>query len=186
METDARGQLGGYDTTDAVRRRYASESPSYKCPACGKTNAEIIRESEELAKQTSSTSAQDVQVPEELNMGFRDEMEAAAARNKEQQQQQADEDAETAELAEGFVQTVPSPPPGSAPPTNTADQGARPAQSVPQPTRTTVEAPPVPRQAVSGTARRPADEGVPMWLDRMIVGLVILLAALLLKVLFAA
>lgn len=186
METDARGQLGGYDTTEAVRRRYASESPSYRCAACGRTNAEIIRESEELAKQASSTSAQDVQVPEELNMGFRDEMEAAAAKNKEQQQQnQADEDAETAELAEGFVQTAPSPPPGSAPPTNTADQ-AHPAQPVPQPTRTTVTAQPVPQQAVSGPARRPADEGVPMWLDRMIVGLVILLSALLLKVLFAA
>lgn len=188
METDARGQLGGYDTTEAVRRRLASESTSYKCPTCGRTNSEIIKESEELAKE-ASTAAEDVQVPDELNMGFRDEMEAS------KEERSAEEDKETAELAEGFVQTVPNPPPnGSGGETSTVpvdragfQNQARPAQSVPPPTRTARPSDQsAQREAISGEARSPANEGVPVWIDRMIVGLVVLLAALLLKVLFGA
>ncbi|KAJ4309625.1 hypothetical protein N0V84_011408, partial [Fusarium piperis] len=100
METDARGQLGGLETTDAVRQRLAAESSSFKCAACGKTNGEIIKECEERAGEASS-SAQEVEVPKELNMGWRDEMEA-----KKKSENKAD-DAEAAELAEGFVQTAP-------------------------------------------------------------------------------
>lgn len=180
METDARGQLGGYDTTEAVRRRLAGDSPSYKCPVCGRTNNEIIKESEELAKE-ASTAGQDVHVPEELSMGFRDEMEAS-------KKKQAEEDEETAELAEGFVQTVPNPTPSdnrgepstSAVNRDSLQNQARPALSVAQPTRM------VPSSAQPAQQRLATDEGVPVWIDRMIVALVVLLAALILKVLFGA
>ncbi|KAK2936350.1 hypothetical protein FoTM2_004294 [Fusarium oxysporum f. sp. vasinfectum] len=104
METDARGQLGGLETTDAVRQRLANESPAFKCATCGKTNGEIIKECEERAKEASS-SAQEVEIPKELNMGWRDEM--GAKKEGESQPEQKNDDAETAQLAEGFVQTAP-------------------------------------------------------------------------------
>ncbi|KAM0435059.1 hypothetical protein ACHAPT_003148 [Fusarium lateritium] len=195
METDARGQLGGLETTDAVRQRLAAESSSFKCAACGKTNGEIIKECEERASEASS-SAQEVEVPKELNMGWRDEMEA-----KKQSQNKADEasdEAETAELAEGFVQTAPiAAVDNPIPPLSAATNN-------PTPTRTTAPNPaPVPAGLAPNAApaplpipaappaiqprqaRRASDDGVPVWLDRTIVVLVVLLVALVLKILFA-
>lgn len=166
MTTNAAGQLGGLETTDAVRRRLAVESPSFKCPVCNRTNGEIVKECEERAKEAGQPS-DDVQVPDELNMGFRDEMEAAAAKKeKEEAGNGADT---TAELAEGFVQTVPAP--------ETA-VGARAVQPVNAP-----PAPPLQQQ--QQRVRRASDDGIPVWMDRVIVVLVVLLAALVLKVLFA-
>ncbi|KAH7166264.1 ubiquitin-conjugating enzyme/RWD-like protein [Dactylonectria macrodidyma] len=186
METDARGQLGGLETTDAVRQRLASESTTFKCAVCGKTNGEIIKECEERASEASS-AAQEVEVPKELNMGWRDEMETKK-KARANPGPTADE-AETAELAEGFVQTAPSL-------TNT---DTRPAAQVPQidqtvprpPAETWNPAPtrtiplPVPPVAPPRPARRASDDGVPLWLDRLIVVLVVLLVALVLKILFA-
>ncbi|KAF4963512.1 hypothetical protein FZEAL_10929, partial [Fusarium zealandicum] len=108
METDARGQLGGLETTDSVRQRLASESSSFKCSSCGKTNGEIIKECEERAKEVASSS-EEVEVPKELNMGWRDEMEA---KKQSEANEQASDEAETAALAEGFVQTAPDTAPG--------------------------------------------------------------------------
>lgn len=174
MTTNAAGQLGGLETTEAVRRRLASESPNFKCPVCNRTNGEIVKECEERAKEAGQPS-DDVQVPDELNMGFRDEMEAAAAK-KEKEEGETGGAETTAELAEGFVQTVPV---AAAPAPETAVR-ARAVQTTPQPTRT-APTPPVQQQM----ARRATDDGIPVWMDRLIVVLVVLLAALVLKVLFA-
>lgn len=191
METDARGQLGGLETTDAVRQRLAAESPSFKCAACGKTNGEIIKECEERASQASS-SAQEVEVPKELNMGWRDEMEAK--KKKKKSENKADDDsAEAAELAEGFVQTAPIAAVDNStlainnnPPTPTRTTGPNPAPvpagRAPNAAATVpLPAPGAQRQQI----RRASDDGVPVWLDRMIVVLVVLLVALVLKILFA-
>ncbi|KAJ4251786.1 hypothetical protein NW757_006618 [Fusarium falciforme] len=189
METDARGQLGGLETTDAVRQRLAAESSSFKCAACGKTNGEIIKECEERASEASS-SAQEVEVPKELNMGWRDEMEAK--KKTENTADEANDDAEAAELAEGFVQTAPiaavdnsTPEINNPTPTRTTAPNPAPVPAGPAPNA----AAPIPRGAAPGTQRqqirRASDDGVPVWLDRTIVVLVVLLVALVLKILFA-
>lgn len=188
METDARGQLGGLETTDAVRQRLAAESSSFKCAACGKTNGEIIKECEERASEASS-SAQEVEVPKELNMGWRDEMEAK--KKTENKADEANDDAEAAELAEGFVQTAPIAVDNSTPeinnptPTRTTAPNPAPVPAGPAPNA----AAPIPRAVAPGTQRqqirRASDDGVPVWLDRTIVVLVVLLVALVLKILFA-
>jgi ubiquitin-conjugating enzyme E2 J1 len=197
METDARGQLGGLETTDVVRKRLAAESPAFKCAICGKTNGQIIQECEERTKESSST-AQEIEVPKDLNMGWRDEMEA---KNKSTANtEMTADDAESAELAEGFVQTVPPPNSLESVPASTSDQSTpRPPSDIrlPTPTRTT----PLPAAAAAATvpapepvvgvaappqpARRASDDGVPLWLDRLIVVMVVLLVALVLKILFA-
>ncbi|KAF5506046.1 Ubiquitin-conjugating enzyme E2 J1 [Colletotrichum siamense] len=155
METDPRGQLGGLETSDAVRMRHATASQTFKCPTCAKTNLEIIQECEESAKSIAVTSeSSDVEIPSELKMGWKDEMGKLAERQHHAQEtpRHDDGDAESAELAEGFVRTAPK----------------------------VVSLPPAPN--VRQTHQRPHDEGVPLWVDRAIVALVVLLLAMILKV----
>ncbi|KAI2784642.1 UBC-like protein [Daldinia loculata] len=174
METDARGQLGGLDTNDAVRRKLAVESRAWRCPVCARTNAEIIAECEQRCAEADGETKEEVEVPAELKMGFRDEMEKArAAANSEGEK----EDAESAELAEGFVQTVPRrEDPLPAP---------RPAQGVPTPTPTrTIPLPAAVGQPASLQTSRRVDPnaGVPPWVDYAIVSLVVILIAMLTKI----
>lgn len=188
METDARGQLGGLETTDAVRRRLASDSAAFKCATCARSNAEIIQESADRAKEADA--AQDVEVPKELNMGYRDEMVAKKAASDEASKPKDDSD--SAELAEGFVQTVQTP--AVAQPEPASSSQSQPSNSAAQPlerhanspTRTAAapQRPPQRQQAAPGQLRQAQYDGVPVWVDRAIVALVILLSALVFKVLF--
>ncbi|KAF7562576.1 hypothetical protein G7046_g1560 [Stylonectria norvegica] len=193
METDAKGQLGGIDTTDGVRQRLANESPSFKCQMCGKTNAEIMKECEQRAQEASSSS-QEIEIPKELKMGYKDEMEAQ--KNGANVESSKDEH-ESAELAEGFVQTAPDAS-NALPPAASTEEGtaapSRPDVPVPTRTRPLAAAAPVavgPRYqpapvALQQRQPRPAsDDGVPLWIDRTIVVLVVLLFALVLKILFS-
>ncbi|KAK5660107.1 hypothetical protein OQA88_13576 [Cercophora sp. LCS_1] len=164
METDPAGQLGGLETSDTVRRRLAGESVSYKCPACGRTNEEIMKECEEAAREHEGS---EVVVPGELRMGFRDEMEKKKA--------ERESDGESAELAEGFVQTAP------------AQTRVEQTEAVrPTPTRTVPLQPqqvPAQRYAPQQQQVRVSNEGVPAWIDSLIVVLGVLLVGMLIKVL---
>ncbi|KND93861.1 Ubiquitin-conjugating enzyme E2 J1 [Tolypocladium ophioglossoides CBS 100239] len=175
METDARGQLGGLDTTDAVRRRLAQESGSFRCATCGRSNTDLIAESEKRAAEASSSAADDVQVPQELSMGWRDEMETNKAAKD-------DEGSDAAELAEGFVQTAPTAAPSTSMNTDQPQPRPSPATDGALAASQTATAPITTQVTV--TAAQPQHGGVPLWIDRAIVALVILLAALLLKVMF--
>ncbi|CAL3969042.1 unnamed protein product [Diplocarpon coronariae] len=198
METDAKGQLGGLDTSKEERGRIALSSGSWKCGACGKSNAEILRECEEAAKEAGSSPEPDV--PVELAMAYKDQLGKNAegkGEDIEGKGQGEGEDAET-ELAEGFVKTtdgagdvpethpvVACPPP--APVALRPSAPARPAQSVPQPTAAAV--PNAPRAALAQAyptrvvQRTVSEEAVPVWIDRAIGGVVLCLVAMLLKVL---
>ena len=167
METDAKGQLGGLECNDTVRRRMAKESRAWKCSGCGKSNEEILKECAEAAKESDSAS-RDEKVPEELKMGWKDEM----GKDKE--------DTENAELAEGFVQTAPvvqpvaEAQPALYPP-------ARPAQSVPQPTGTATRTTTPRRPAAVAYQAQAQSEAVPAWLDKAIAAVVALLSIMVLK-----
>lgn len=175
METDVLGQLGGLETTEAVRRRLAQESASFKCAVCARTNADIIAECEDRCKQAASL-CQDISVPAELKMGWRDELEAArkdqpsSAHSLQTSPELRRDDgiSDEAELAEGFVQTASSIP---------DDVVAHPSFPMP--------APETQRNSLTVNQRRVEIDGVPLWIDRAIVALVILLAALVLKVFFS-
>ncbi|OHE91907.1 ubiquitin-conjugating enzyme [Colletotrichum orchidophilum] len=203
METDPRGQLGGLETSDAVRKRHAMVSHTFKCPTCAKTNIEIIQECEESAKAKADLpdSATEIEIPSELKLGYKDEMteskgsegEQAAAATVSPTPRSDPADTESAELAEGFVRTAPgtiaatsssastSRPPATAP----SYPPARPGEGITTPTRT-VSLPPAPNLSVRPQApptTHAYDEGVPLWVDRAIVVLVVLLLAMILKVL---
>ncbi|KAK7749952.1 hypothetical protein SLS53_000534 [Cytospora paraplurivora] len=216
METDPKGQLGGLATGDDVRRALARESREWRCGGCGgRTNGEIIKESEEEAARSAGAEAGggegsgcsrsgEVEVPAELKLGFRDEMGmekagasssaaaggAAAAGGGAGVEAAAQdlEDAESAELAEGFVQTVPRAELDNAASSIAASLGAQPGQTVLQPTRTV----PLPNaahdtavpglQAQLRQQQTLNDSGVPKWVDRVIVALAVCLFAMVLKV----
>lgn len=173
METDPKGQLGGLETTDAVRRRLATESKAFRCAVCARSNADIIAEAEAASMEADGgAAAQDVLVPEELKMGWRDQMPTADGQGgtAPATPQPPHVDSESASLAEGFVMTSPRTPP--------------------QPTRTTPLPPPAqPQQQQQPLAQvqmhRHSDDGVPLWLDRAIVVVGVLLLAMFLKVLVA-
>ncbi|OLN95451.1 Ubiquitin-conjugating enzyme E2 J1 [Colletotrichum chlorophyti] len=201
METDPKGQLGGLETSDAVRKRHAAASHAFKCSTCARTNLEIIQECEENVKENAGSPepATEIEIPSELKMGWKDEMTKLAASGGEAHAQASaststeGQDTESIELAEGFVRTAQenittsSRSPASHPmaPGGASYPPARPAQGVPAPTRT-VSLPPAPnvniRQAHPAPQNRPHDEGVPLWVDRAIVVLVVLLLAMILKV----
>lgn len=173
METDAKGQLGGLESSDAVRRRVANESRSWKCSSCAKTNAEIMAECEEAAKQCETKPEE--AVPAELKMGFKDEL--------GKKQDNASDNGESAELAEGFVQTVPvvaEEMPQTAPTQPAAYPPARPAQGVPQPTAT-IPLPAMRPAEMRQMHRLPNSDGVPAWVDKAIMAVVACLLAVIAK-----
>ncbi|KAB5563044.1 ubiquitin-conjugating enzyme/RWD-like protein [Coniochaeta sp. 2T2.1] len=190
METDAKGQLGGLDTSDAVRKRLAGESGSWKCGVCngGKSNREIMEEQEEVVRLMEEAEGrkreEEVVVPEELRMGFKDEMGKGKERGEDKEK--GDMDEESAQLAEGFVRTAPVEGETGA----TVPAVGAPAQNLPQPSRiVTLPLPSQVRQPqqVVGVPQvqlqeRRINDGVPIWIDRLIVGLGFLLAAMVLKV----
>ncbi|EFY97615.1 ubiquitin-activating enzyme E2 family protein [Metarhizium robertsii] len=199
METDARGQLGGLDTTEEVRRRLARESRTFRCSTCARSNADIISETERQSEESSSPAKNDVKVPTELSMGWRDEMESRQqddgreSRALDRSQVPEDPDSDSAELAEGFVQTVPVNRGSAELPQMTSIPEERGSSSSGGPTASRVSSSRdidrTSTQVSQQGQRRPATmgsrgDGVPLWIDRAIVALVIVLAALLLKVLF--
>ncbi|KAK4169132.1 ubiquitin-conjugating enzyme E2 J1 [Cladorrhinum sp. PSN259] len=204
METDVKGQLGGLESSESVRKRLASESRSWTCPGgcnCGKSNEAIMKECEEACAAageggSSSGRKEEEKVPEELKMGWRDEM------GQQQQQQQQGKNKEAEEesdrLAEGFVQT------GNPPPAVTRAGGAGEASSsagaaavIPQAAAPSggssqMQNRPVQVQAQVAAAhqqqprllqvqrRRVSNDDV--WLDRVIIAVAVLLAAAVAKV----
>jgi ubiquitin-conjugating enzyme E2 J1 len=152
METDPRGQLGGLDTTDGLRKRMAAESPAFRCLACNKTNREIINECEAAVAETAleERAKTDVAIPPELKMAWKDEMGRA----------------------------VDGPRPS---------RPSQPVQpSAPLPTPPTPAASTAPTHAVQEQPRlrQVVAEGVPRWLDQVIMALVVVLAGLVINRVF--
>jgi ubiquitin-conjugating enzyme E2 J1 len=193
METDPKGQLGGLECNDSVRRTMATQSRTWKCPSCSKTNLEILTECEkEAANLAPESKKPDEAVPKELKMGWRDEMSASNAGQAGPSSSDA-RDGESGELAEGFVETAPAAgevlaapvaQPPTQPQTPNSYPPARPAQSVPQPTAT-IPLPPGPQaQPQAGVQlQRQRSNGVPDWVDKAIIGVVACLVVMILKML---
>lgn len=73
MVTDAGGQVGGLECTKEVRERMAKEGAGWKCGVCAKTNAEILKEREELVEESAGEHKEET-IPEELRFAYRGEL----------------------------------------------------------------------------------------------------------------
>jgi ubiquitin-conjugating enzyme E2 J1 len=172
----------------------------------GKTNREIMEEQEEavkmaeeerVAKGEEKKKEEEVEVPKELKMGFRDEMEKAKAESEiaasASRPPAGELDEESTQLAEGFVRTTNLLPvdlpndPAASPLEQAQPQFPQP----PAPLRPTRTIPlPQPAQDIVGAAYQNqaqlrqgmVHDGVTMWIDRLILIIGALLAAMLAKV----
>lgn len=155
MDTDAKGQLGGMDAGEAVRRKMAKESREWKCGSCGRVNAEVMKEQEEAA--AGEESRKEDEVPEQLRLAFREDL----GKGK------------TEEKVEGNGAVVDNTSPIAA--TNVA------APEVPQApvlaAASIVPAPPV--QVPQRRAPLAHEEDIPAWIDKAIIGIVFAIIAIL-------
>jgi ubiquitin-conjugating enzyme E2 J1 len=185
METDAKGQLGGLECSVKERERMAEASSAWRCTSCGKSNADIMRECAEAAKEKGHEK--EIIVPSDLKMGWKDETGRVITGGRPDREANNEEFKKTLEsrerteeetqLAEGFVRTS-----GNDGPSDYL--AARPAQGVPQPTRAvTAGLQNVTAQRLQPQMARRSNDGVPIWIDRMIAAICVLLAGMVLKVL---
>jgi len=183
MESSPAGQLGGVDASESVRKRMAGESRGWRCSVCGgKSCEEILGEVERAAKEMEteqgegSAPREEEKVPPEMQFAIKKdagEEKQGDVQNGEKASTARTED-ETARQPELATQSYPP---------------ARPAQTVPQPTATI----PLPPQAQAQFQPQPqgqmaqvhvrSNDGVPIWVDRAIAGIVVCLVAMVLKML---
>ncbi|KAF2148185.1 UBC-like protein [Myriangium duriaei CBS 260.36] len=76
MDSDAGGAVGAMNAAEEVRRRLAGESGGWTCRECGRSNDQIMVEQEGLCREMGGGKEGKVAdvVPEELRLGYRDEM----------------------------------------------------------------------------------------------------------------
>lgn len=185
METDAKGQLGGLEMADAGRARIAAGTKDWKCKDCGRSNGEILEERKRAAEELGAEAAQEL-VPKELVIGSKEDIKKVTEEAKKKQE--ADE--QVLQSGEPLERELPEER------ISRADyyEPARPAQGVPQPTGTaaspthpqsTPVAPPTAVQRNAVVARQQVSgDGVSLWVDRSIAGIVICLAIMILKMVF--
>lgn len=209
METDAKGQLGGLDTNEAERKRYAERSVSWRCPTCGKSNEDIMKECTEAAKAKEaengeSASKAEETVPPELKIGFKPDsaessperplqaaptsevaiqMETAtypAARPVQGlPQPTASSASRSSESSRAMVTARPENIPAPTPTTSSPIAQPRPQNNTPAPTHTTTTT----TLQTTRLRRAPVsnDEDL-VWIDRAIAGIVICLVFMVTKV----
>ncbi|CAK7228491.1 hypothetical protein SEUCBS140593_006934 [Sporothrix eucalyptigena] len=229
METDPKGQVGGLDASDAVRRRLAGESGAFVCHGCGgRTNAAILEESaaaEAALKESEGDGAsrKEEEVPPELKLAYRDELTPATSAPSAEASGAATPAMTTTTTPLSATPAPATPLEGQLPPPSPtpAPAPAVPAHAVPVPTPTiplpadtpapsppplTIAAgrapariqphtPQTPGLAVAPAtpglaqaqvrARRNSDDGVPLWVDRSIVVLCVVLGAMLLRMILS-
>ncbi|KAK5699025.1 hypothetical protein LTR97_006674 [Elasticomyces elasticus] len=154
MDTSAGGQLGGMEASEEVRKRMAGQSPAWKCPACAKTNAEIMREQDEAVKEHGGEDRPQETVPEELRLAYRENLNGADGSAEKSGGSGTEKAAEpVAEAAQTATDVTSSTQQAAASP---------PAQVAPGQVR--VQAQP---------QQQPAQQdGVPAWIDKAIYGIV--------------
>lgn len=174
METNANGQVGGLETTNSARQQFALKSSKWTCPVCSKSNADIIKECEELYSATSESSGTTVDdtVPEELRMVMKDDLKESAATGAPS--------FESNSQSSTFKEVIEPDTEGDIIQPSMPRQ--RPRAAVVAPNTNATGASPAPLVAPQNNATSPP---IPIWIDRAIVILAIFLAGLLFKVIFA-
>jgi ubiquitin-conjugating enzyme E2 J1 len=169
MDTDAKGQLGGIECSKEAREKMAKESHAWKCSACAKSNAEVMKEREVLVQEIEDTEGKrkEEEIPEELRLAYRDELDKQAGEGSA---------ADKGKVVDAPSQDTPTAPPAIPAPAPPAVNTVTPAPlaPIPRPTRT-VQAP-----AVQQPAQRSPDRSIVL-IDTFIYGIVAALLFMVLK-----
>lgn len=171
MEGDAKGQVGGVDASAAVRERLARDSRGWRCPICARTCAEIISgREEELAAAGDAArgaSSEEDRVPENLRMGYRDELQDKQGDHNTRQDHpsEAHSDTLTSNVHSGGASQA-------LQPSSTTTTAIAPVTTAPQ-----LRPPAGARQHVAQASHREDSN----WLDLLITGIAISLAYLIIR-----
>lgn len=184
METEAKGQVGGVDASKSVRERLAGESRAWRCTGCGgRSNEDVIREVEEAAREKGAQMKVE-SVPEELILGYKDELEGRREKGKgrevDVEAPMSGDVVKGKEVLEPIKCTAMTSDPVA--PSQPAVSGGLSAPSALTRTTTTRARPIIPPAAKS----QPQSGAQTAWIDKTIVGIAIMLAFMLLKKWLAA
>lgn len=177
MDSDAKGQVGGMEASEEVRKRLAMNSRSWKCAACQRSNEEVLKEVEDEARANGEEGKAREEVPEELRLAYREEL-------GKKEDGKVEANGKPAETPRSNHQDHPAAPvvpaavqPQSQPAVSTPQiqQGRPPSTPQSQPQRTQQ----LPLQQRQREA--PQVEGVPPWIDKAIYGILGLLVFLVWK-----
>ncbi|OJJ51230.1 hypothetical protein ASPZODRAFT_127260 [Penicilliopsis zonata CBS 506.65] len=173
MDGDAKGQVGGLDVSEEVRRAWAEQSRAWCCESCGRSNAEILREQAEVCQAKGISGDGDEKDEENvkelagLKVAYRDELGVGKSQQPSQQQTGSEEtQIESTESSLG---------------TNSVQHQVQ--QPLQQPVQQPVHPPlqqPVQQQVQSQPQTQTTQRQTP-WLDRAIVGVVIALVLMILR-----
>lgn len=166
MDTDAKGQLGGIECSRDARERMAKDSGKWTCAGCGRSNADIMKEREEVVKEIEEKEGKrkEEEIPEELRLAYRDEL-----GNKDGADAEKTDKGKGKAVESEMQQTTPvqsSVP--SAPTVTVPIKAPSPPTITPRPTRT-APAPPVQQVLQQSPDRSLA------WIDTCIWGVVAML-----------
>ncbi|OGM45892.1 putative ubiquitin conjugating enzyme (UbcF) [Aspergillus bombycis] len=183
MDGDAKGQVGGLDVSEEVRRDHARRSGAWCCEVCGKSNEAILGEWRDYCKENGvevgNMGDERVVRPVAKEEGEKGDADATQSEKIVQDKPVAvsQESVQQQSAPEEGVQAVfaPSPPtsslatstpvPGSDAQTHSAAAAAAPRQP----------AAPYPAQAVA------SQQSEDPWLDRAIIGVVVALVFMILR-----
>lgn len=173
MDTDAKGQLGGIECSKEAREKMAKDSRVWKCPACAKSNADIMQEREDLVRESQGADGKrkEEEIPEELRLAYRDELGTKGGENSGQGKGKAN----VVDAAPASLPAATSTSPVAAPAPSTTNSAVTATSTQPKP--------PVPRAARSTTVQQttpPSPDRAMTLIDMFIYGIV---AALLFMVL---
>lgn len=195
MDTDAKGQVGGLECSESARRKMADESRRWRCGGCGKTNEEIMAESDEEVKRMGEVTRNEEVVPEELRLVYREDL--------------GKEENGTASESSTVQRDPASEQQGSSAPLTSQSKGKEradvPLHQIPDPSLSTTNAAPTPSPTQTAhpttnqaTALLPTrtiqlhpaqphlqtDESVPPWIDKAIWGVLAALVFIILRKVF--
>ncbi|MCJ1300283.1 hypothetical protein MMC08_003079 [Hypocenomyce scalaris] len=220
MAGEAGGQVGGLEMGEQGRARLARESRGWRCVGCGgRSNEEILKECDERAEHSKGDRKEET-VPDELRLGYRDELEKNEEGEGKEKVLPAAVDPITPTSTSATLgltpsssqSSIPAIPPSSEsvllsqPPsrprpgtTSTATPVTQPTPSIPittssssQPTTTsssstaTIPTRTIPTRTINVRPPRPprerrSTEGVPVWVDQAIFGVVLGLVVMAVK-----
>ncbi|GAQ40287.1 ubiquitin-conjugating enzyme E2 J1 [Aspergillus tubingensis] len=175
MDGDAKGQVGGLDVADEVRRRYARESRAWRCDGCegskGRGNEVVMREWWGVCRERGVGVEGEDFGGDESEDKERREMDKSGCMEGGKKDGDGDVD-EAAAADAGISAGVDT---SQIPQAEVQAQAQQPQQQQLQHTPpATRPAPPVPAAAAATSQDTP-------WLDRAIIGIIIALVAMILR-----
>jgi ubiquitin-conjugating enzyme E2 J1 len=184
MGAESKGQVGGMEGSEAIRREFASESRGWVCRECGRSNEEVMKEWWEICRERGvkiDVEGSEVLGGEKEEEEKQEKNEAEGKKDGGQTEAVRDEPATTPAAPASTSAVSPTPPvPSGSNSTPTVVAPAPSTQSSIRPHPTPTSPAPVAMAARTAAATQSEPANSP-WLDRAIIGIIFALIILITK-----